>query len=209
MVAAIIDTISLPRFDTYLTAAGYNRDRALLMYLWNAKVGASFHLPIQAVEVSLRNRVNHALLAEFGPDWWKDRKFRSIIDRERVRDLETVQSRIIRKKIALETGQIVAGLSFGFWIGMLQRRYNPPIWGHRLQESFLHLPRTETRGSLFELGGQVAHFRNRISHHEPIIKDDIMRRYSETMKMLTWLCPDTAAWLRPHCEIPKLVRQKP
>lgn len=209
MVTKIIDTMSLSRFDTYLFAAGRNRDRALDLYIWNATLGASFHLPIQAVEVALRNRINHALVTEFGSDWWKEQRFLSLVDRERQKDLDTVKARLHRKQIKLETGQIVAGLSFGFWVGMLQPKYNPPIWGRYLKIAFPDLPGREGRDSLFKTGGNIAKLRNRISHHEPLIKEDALSRYSEVMKMLAWICPETEKWIRPQCDVPKIVRSKP
>lgn len=209
MVVRIIDTMSHPRFGTYLYATGKNRDRALLLYLWNAKLGASFHPPLQAVEVALRNRINHALMAEFGPDWWKEAKFCGLIDRERTSDLATVKTRIRRKKLKLETDQIVAGLSFGFWVGMLQPKYNPVIWSAHLRTSFPHLPAAQDRQTLFKAAGVIAGFRNRISHHEPLLKTDAMLQYSQIMKFLHWLCPKTAEWVRPQCEVAKIVRLKP
>jgi hypothetical protein len=209
MVVRIIDTMSHPRFSTYLYATGQNRDRALLLYQWNAKLGASFHTPIQAAEVALRNRVNHALVAEFGNDWWTAARFCGLIDRERTADLKTVKTRIRRKQLTLETDQIVAGLSFGFWVGMLQPKYNPTIWGTHLRTAFSHLPAQRDRHSLFKRGGEIAGLRNRISHHEPLLKADAMRHYGEILEFLRWLCPKTADWVRPQCEIAKIVRQKP
>lgn len=209
MVDAVILTLSQRRFDTYLNASGHNKERAIALYLWNAKVGASFHAPIQACEVALRNRVNHALVAEFGPDWWKSCRFVALIDRERERDLATVRTRILHKGLVLETDQIVAGLSFGFWVGMLQAKYNPVVWSKNLRAAFPSLPANETRQSIFALAGQVASFRNRVSHHEPLIRSNITQIYSDLMKLLLWVCPDTAAWICPHCDVPKIVRQKP
>jgi hypothetical protein len=29
------------------------------------------------------------------------------------------------------------------------------------------------------------------------------------MELLTWLCPHKAAWVRPYCRVPALLRQKP
>jgi Abi-like protein len=205
----VISTLSHRRFETYHIAAGHNAERALALYLWNAKLGASFHVPIQAVEVSLRNRVNQALTTEFGQHWWRNGRFNSIIDRERIRDLETVKSRITRKRMRLETDKIVAGLSFGFWVGMLQPKYNPPIWGEHLRPSFPHLPSTESRTSLFTLCEDIANFRNRISHHEPLLKSDVTAMFSDIMKLLAWLCPDTEKWVRPHCEVLTVIRSRP
>ena len=70
-----IVTLSQQRFDTYIKAAGHNQPRAFALYVWNAKIGASFHILVQAIEVALRNKVNHALVAEFGADWWSEPKF--------------------------------------------------------------------------------------------------------------------------------------
>ncbi len=209
MIEFVIESLSHERFETYLQAAGYDRKRAIDLYIWNAKLGASFHIPIQAVEVALRNRVNHALVTEFGPDWWGLEKFLILLDRERNRDLDMVRKRIERKGLMLETDQIVASLSFGFWVGMLHSRYNPPIWGAHLRTSFPFLPTKENRNSVFQVAGKIANFRNRISHHEPLIKSNVMQHYSETMLFLRWLCPNTEAWIRPYCSVPSIVRQKP
>jgi hypothetical protein len=209
MILVIIKTLSPERFGTYLMAAGHNYDRAKNLYIWNAHMGESFHTPIQAVEVALRNGVNTALVAKYGPDWWRNGAFLAIIDRERTIDLETVQRRIRRRGLALVTGQVVAGLSFGFWVGMLQRRYNPEIWGAHLRSAFPSLPQSENRDSLFRAASAVAFLRNRISHHEPIFKRDLLADFSHMMTMLRWLCPETHDWVRPHCRVPELVRRKP
>lgn len=209
MVAQIINTMSHCRFETYLYAAGHDRDRALNLYLWNATIGGAFHLPIQAVEVALRNRINFALVSEFGANWWETERFLTKIDHERTRDLNTVFARLKRKDADLDTNQIVASLSFGFWVGMLQARYNPPIWGAHFRAAFPQVPATETRNTLFRIAGRIAQFRNRISHHEPLLKENISLLYGDIMQLLNWLCPDTAAWIRPVCEVPKIMRTKP
>jgi|APCry1669189241_1035207.scaffolds.fasta_scaffold73529_2 Abi-like protein len=103
MVSSIIDTMSHRRFETYLKAAGYDHKRAINLYIWNAKIGSSFHILIQAVEISLRNQINHALIAEFGQNWWNEDRFKTIIDRKQASDLDAVITRINRKKLALET----------------------------------------------------------------------------------------------------------
>lgn len=151
MLLVVIQTLSTERFGTYLTAAGHDRERALRLYIWNAHIGEAFHTPIQAAEIALRNGINKALIARFGPDWWQNQAFLKIIDRERQSDLEMVIKRIRKRQLALVTGQIVAGLSFGFWTGMLQRRYNPDIWGAHLRSAFPHLPRNVERDDLFKI----------------------------------------------------------
>ncbi|MFG1243301.1 Abi family protein [Xanthobacter sp. V7C-4] len=204
-----IVTLSLQRFDTYVIAAGHNQQRAFALYVWNAQIGASFHILIQAIEVALRNRVNHALVSEFGADWWDDATFLATIDRNRVADLDAVKRRLANKGMALETNQIVASLSFGFWVGMLHSSYNPPIWSKHFRSTFTNVPKGVNRYILFTGCGKIASFRNRVSHHEPLIKHNISQEYSDMFQMLDWLCPDTSVWIRKNCTVQSVMRQKP
>lgn len=184
MSTVVIGTLSIERIDTYLKATGHDPERALKLYLWNAQVGATFHIPIQTVEVALRNSINRALVAKFGTNWWQNPDFTRLLDRERRSDMEMVQRRIESKGLPLITAQIVAGLSFGFWVGMLKPAMNPDLWSSQLRNAFPHLPANETRTTLFKYAGDVANLRNRISHHEPIFKRDLSKDFSELMKLL-------------------------
>lgn len=195
--------------DTYLIAAGHDEQRAARLYIWNAKIGESFHIPIQAVEVGLRNRINHALKNKYGDDWWKEKAFISLADQERKADLAIVLKRIRNRKLDECNSQVVAGLSFGFWVGMLAPRYNPEIWSAHLKASFPHLPDTRKRKSLAASAGQIATLRNRIAHHEPLIKRDLSSDYQRVMTMIEWICPTKLAWIKPHCRVPSLLRTKP
>ena len=208
-LTTIVDSMSSARFSTYLAAMNRDREAALDLYLWNAKVGEAFHIPIQETEIALRNRGNQALVARFGPLWWREARFLALASRERVADLDVVRRRIANRKLSMVTDQIVAGLSLGFWTGMVQARYNPEIWSSQLRLAFPHLPATVNRESLARRAGRIAYFRNRIWHHEPIFKSDLSLDFAEVMGFLRWLCPSTHDWIRPHCRVPELLRQKP
>jgi len=201
--------LSDERVGTYLKAAGHDPHRALALYLWNAKVGEAFHILIQAVEVGLRNRIAAAFRAVYGPDWWLDPKFRAACGGDRIRDLDLVVDRITKKGRAVTTCEVVAGLSLGFWVALLQARYNPGVWSSQLRATFLALPAGVGRGDLAKAAGRVAFLRNRIDHHEPIIRMDLSKEFSEMMILLGWICPIKQAWVRPHCRVPDLLRQKP
>lgn len=209
LIDVLKPVLSDGRIGTYLVAAGFDEVRALRLYIWNAQVGEAFHLPIQAVEVGLRNRVNHALTLGYGDDWWKSQKLSRLLDEERQGDLRVVLRRILNRGLPQETGQVVAGLSFGFWVGMLQGRYNPEIWSRHLRTSFPHLPLNRNRKSLAAAAGRVAYIRNRISHHEPVIKLDLAVENATLMDLLGWICPDKLAWVRPHCRVSALLEEKP
>jgi hypothetical protein len=208
-IATVRAAISQSRFATYLKAAGHDEARALSLYLWNAQLGEAFHMPIQAVEVGLRNCVSNALAREFTPNWWECADLFHLLDEERKGDLATVLRRIRNRGLELYVDQVVAGLSLGFWVGLLDGRYNPPIWSKHLRASFPHLPAGRGRKSLFTEAGKVATLRNRISHHEPLIARNISQDFATVMLLLEWINPIKAAWLRPHCRVPLVLRQKP
>lgn len=207
--ASILRTISPGRFETYLLAAGYDQTRALELYLWNAQIGEAFHIPIQAVEVALRNCVDCGLRSEFTPNWWENKTFVALLDDERKIDLEQVLRRIRNRNLELYIDQVVAGLSLGFWVGILQGRYYPPIWSRHLRSAFPDFPQNRAIKSLAIRAGEIAYLRNRIWHHEPLIKRDISLDFGNVMEMLEWLSPATVKWIRPCCRVPTLLRQKP
>lgn len=208
-IHALSEIISPLRMGTYLQSAGQNPDRALALYLWNAKMGEAFHLPIQSFEVGLRNRVSDGISSIYGPNWWCDEVFLLEAGEKRARDINLVLNRLNSKDVAPDTGQLVAGLSFGFWIAMLHGRHNIRIWSSELQRAFPHLPNTVNRRILHGRSTMIADFRNRISHHEPIFKRNLTSDFGQCIEALVWLCPTKAAWIKPHCRVSSMMREKP
>lgn len=145
----------------------------------------------------------------YGVDWWLAPDLLSALDAKRTADIEQVRRRIRNRRLPLMTGQVVAGLSFGFWVGMLQPRYNPPIWGGHLRSAFPDLPTSRGRASLAEAAARAAWPRNRIWHHEPILKLDLSAEHAAIMRLLESLSPSKAAWIKPLCRLPLLLRSKP
>lgn len=206
---ALRPSISDARLSTYLRAAGFDEARALDLYLWNVRLGEAFHLSIQAVEVALRNRVSEVLVQEFGSDWWLSERLLAVLDDERRQDLALVLTRIRNRKLLQDHGQVVAGLSFGFWVALLHKKYNPMIWSRHLRGGFPDLPSDRSRKSLELASRRVAQLRNRIWHHEPIIKLDLSAEYGNLMTVLEWISWPKADWIRRNSRVPTLLREKP
>jgi hypothetical protein len=192
-----------------MLAAGHDEKRALALYAWNAQLGEAFHLPIQSVEIALRNRINCVLVTRFGSDWLIDPTFQTLAEKRQNDSINEVKTRIAKRGQPLVTGQIVAGLSFGFWVSMLDARYNPAIWSHHLGTGFPSLPIGKGRDDLQRVTRKIASFRNRIWHHEPIFKADISDEYSTCMRTLEWLCPHKMGWVKPQCKVMSVLRSRP
>ena len=208
-IHALAQIISPLRLGTYLNAAGHDADRALQMYLWNARIGEAFHIPIQSVEVGFRNRTSDGLAAAFGPNWWESAAFAAAVEQRRLDDIEMVKRRLLSKGKTIATGQIIAGLSFGFWVAMLEKRYHPRIWSGQLRIAFPHLPPNINHKTLHGEVGQIADLRNRIWHHEPIFYRNLTGDYARCLRILNWLCPNKAAWIKHHCRIMQVARERP
>lgn len=209
MLNLLEPTLSQARLGTYMLVAGHDEAKALALYQWNARLGEAFHLPIQAVEVALRNRINAVLVADIGAEWWKNLTFLRLADKRQCDQIEEAKTRITKRGHVIVTGQIVAGLSFGFWVSMLDARYNPSLWSRTLRTGFPHIPAGRTRSDLQRAARHIANFRNRIWHHEPIFNADITSEYSRCIELLGWLCPHKLAWIKPNCTVMSVVRQRP
>jgi hypothetical protein len=92
---------------------------------------------------------------------------------------------------------------------MLDARFNPSVWSHALATGFPDLPAGKSRDDLQKVSRQIAKFRNRISHHEPIFKANITAEYSKCVELLGWLCTHKLGWIKPQCKVMAVLRQKP
>lgn len=209
LTSAFERTISGPRLQPYLVAAGRDHERALRLYLWNVRVGQSFHFPIQTTEVALRNCINECLQAEFGHDWWSSAGFLKIASPERIQDISAVEKRIENRKLHMNVDQIVASLTFGFWVGMLHGSYNPKFWSKHLRRAFPYLPEDSKRERVHAAADQILGLRNRIFHHEPLLRRNLTSDYGALLKLLGWMCPETHRWVRAHSSVPVVLRQRP
>jgi len=100
-------------------------------------------------------------------------------------------------------GKVVAELTFGFWVELLKSSNHIPLWMARnLRSAFPNAP---------GLNGRMIHsrlkaiqlLRNRISHHEPVLTSSnclydgvAFLSLSDVLECATWVCTDTARWLR-------------
>ncbi len=206
---AVVRVLSNSRFGTYLNAAGHDWDRAWRLYLYNAKLGDAFHLPIQTVEVGIRNCIDLVLSKHFGPQWGTSPTFAKQLEKKQINDLDVVITRINKRRITLENTQIVAGLSFGFWVAMLHRRYGPQIWSRDLSLAFPHLPNTVDLKALSLRLGEISSLRNRISHHEPIFKMNTSHDFKNMIEAIEWICPTTCSLVKTHCRVLSVMRERP
>lgn len=66
----IVKSLSEERLSTYLSAISGNLEEALKLYLWNSEISAAFYVPVQGLEITLRNSLHDSISAFYKTDDW-------------------------------------------------------------------------------------------------------------------------------------------
>ncbi len=200
--------ISPERLSTYRKAGGHDVARALDLYAWNMKISASFMPVLSSAEICLRNLIVPQLTSVFGTTWWQSQALFTILGGKGKGIIKRAENKITAHGNPVDGGRMTAELSFGFWQNMLLPKYKTPLWSS-LHSSFADLPARIDQAGLHRKCGIVRELRNRISHHEPIFQRNISQDYADCLELTSWLSTAKARWIKPHCNVMTLLRQKP
>ena len=107
------------------------------------------------------------------------------------------------------TSVFSAALSFGFWIHVLKPEFHRLIWREHLRRAFPNLPREISGKDLHQKLDDIGSLRNRIAHHEPLLRADHSRLHSDIVGVIGFVCAQTAAWARAHSKVPTILRSRP
>ncbi len=200
--------ITEARFAPYLEEAGGDHDTAVALYVWNARVSAAAFETLHHVEVLLRNAID----AQFAPldpsavpneTWLQDP---SILN-ERSRRLvgETID-RLGRAHRTPTRGRVVAGLSFGFWRALFDKKYSD-LWVSCLNRAFP--AGSGERSEVAALMSNLVPFRNRLAHHETIIRRPIARHQAEMLTLAGLIDPDAGRWIERVSRVDQMLSERP
>lgn len=117
--------LSLERFGRYLDWAGGGRQRAIELYTLNTQISESLYVPLQTLEVALRNRVHSVMQEEYGEGWFHDEgMLQGSVQLEQVtKAIEDIEG----EGKEATPGRIVAALTFSFWTAMVGKEYED-LW---------------------------------------------------------------------------------
>lgn len=205
--AQAIAWISSARFQSFLDEAAGDHVRAVAIYEWHRRLSDACFATISCFEVLLRNAVDQQL----GID-----QPQIPLRNTWLMDFNTLQPNGVKQVIVaverLEKGKeitrsrVVAGVSFGFWAGLFSKGYEE-LWRHRLRLAFPH--GSITRKDLTQPMRLIQAFRNRVAHHDCLLKQPVRERYDEIIRIAGWIDPAAAAWIESQSEVPVLLAKKP
>lgn len=206
---ALQQALSSQRLQVYKLAAENDEDVALALHAWNAHLGAALFLPLQMVEVSLRNAIDVQLSAVFGHDWLvQESTAENLLDAYDKSKVEKAKRSLRRRNCDVNQSNLMAELSFGFWVALLGRGdgYHDRLWIPHLHKVFSQgLSREEVYRTLKHLQA----LRNRIAHHEPIFHRHLEADYATILRVCAWMHKDVAAWVDGFDDFALVLAQRP
>jgi len=173
------------------------------LYAHNMALAASLLGPLNVAEITVRNAMQNALTKLFDrEDWWASAE--CALPRHHTRQIQEIQtrptSRDTRTHLGTRPCDIVASVDFGFWTGLLGRGpdghdYERELWVPALKDAFPNNRRD--RGSFRKLVDNVRRLRNRVTHHEPLYRDQhrTLQRYADTLRVIEAVDKDMSRWV--------------
>ncbi|MFV2197093.1 hypothetical protein [Nocardiopsis sp. LOL_012] len=206
-VNIVWNRLSEPRMAPYLRKTGGDRRDALAVYEWSARTAAAAFEDVGHLEVLLRNALDeclreHVRESECGIPWF----LLPTPGGEHVAEAVQVVRERLRKQKQESRDQIVAGLTFGFWSGLLGTRYEE-LWRECLYRAFPNASGRRKEVSV-ELDG-VRKFRNRLAHHDSMLSVDVPFEARRIFTLARYIDHDVADWLEQRSRVLKVYGERP
>ncbi|HUC14276.1 MAG TPA: hypothetical protein VMS00_07470 [Acidimicrobiales bacterium] len=207
-----------PRFVRYLAAAGNDRALALALYEWNAQISAAFQRDLAHLEIALRNAYDAAATSWGGTGHWLRDGYTVVfaplyrtygghhVDVNQKNREQVAQAIRDAGGPLAPSGKVVAQLSFGFWRYLSDRAHERPLWIPFLYRAFVH---GTSRAAIDRRIAGLHVFRNRIAHHEPLLRTDLGGRWSDILAVAGATSPDLANYLDSSTTTMLLLAHRP
>lgn len=216
-----------------------NIDEALELYIWNIKLSTAFLADIAILEAALRESINKAAAAKWGSHWYLEIP----LDERSEQNLAVAWSQLSRRVRERPNdgdvpGHLFANCTFGFWTNLFDKGGHTGKSPRRVRVNYEHnweaalrhafpegrnVARQQhagfTRDWVHGICKRVNSIRNRVAHHEPLIRGFPMpgqphrmtctEAHEETLKLARMLDPKLAAWLAENSDVPRLIAARP
>jgi hypothetical protein len=200
-ITAIRNALSLTRIETYeraVVVVGDTGKAAVALYNWNAQTSGAFMTPMHICEVVIRNAVSDALTAVYGNRWPWSPVFEDSLPAP-VSGYNPRRDIVQTRRYQPSTGKVIPELKFVFWQKMFTGRHDVRIWNSHLRRIFPNLDSSTTvanlRKGIYEDLEHIRLLRNRVAHHEPIFKRNLLVDFDKITSLIHSRCRYTAAWM--------------
>ena len=188
---------SSQRLEKYINL--YNGDvmKVAAHYKANIALSESLYTSLSVFEVTLRNALSKEMERMMGrKDWYS--VFPSNPALKSLTSEVTVAIRHISQRGEMVSpDKIIAELTFGFWVTLLNSEYELSLW-KSLRLAFPHMPKKDRkRKNVSSPCNALRKLRNRVFHHESICwdLDYITDIHNRLVMVLGWINTDMPSWL--------------
>ena len=157
------------------------------LFILISEISAALWVNIIAFETTLRDFTSEKLQKIYGVfDWWL---VPNLLSRSDLKDINYAIKRLNGRQLPNSNENIVANLSFSFWVELLSKRYHQKIW-MKLVKFFPAYP--GRREDFYNKAREIRNLRNVIAHHGPILRRDLFRDHAYLHELTALLDPELA-----------------
>lgn len=173
--------------------------KAILHYYCNIELAESFYSTLSVLEVSLRNALSRELQKMTGrEDWYELFKIETNLSRLNYY-IEQAKRQILNRSEEVIPSKIIAELTLGFWVTLLNSEYERLLWKH-LRKAFPCMPKKmRQRKNLSTPLNTIRRFRNRVFHNESICwnLEMVSSIHDSITNVMGWINKDLPDWIKP------------
>ncbi|WP_074852629.1 hypothetical protein [Gordonia westfalica] len=209
----LVALLSSDRLAPYLREADGDEALALRLYEWNTQISAASMEVLAYLEVLLRNAIDRELTkfadeSRRGLPWFMLPSVNGPSHNEITTAVETTRGRLRGISPRRDArGQIIAGLSFGFWTAFFKAPYED-LWRSALTYALPGTPSGSRKNVIVALE-RTRKFRNRLAHHDSLLAQDILLELDTMLSLVEWIDPDARIWLDGIQRVTKVYTERP
>lgn len=185
------------RMERYFNLYPGNESKAITHYTCNLKLSEAMYISLSVFEVTLRNAICRELTSMTGrSDWYAI--FPNTPGLTNLNKYITQASkRISGRHEQITPSKIIAELTLGFWVSLLNSEYEKILWKD-LRRAFPYIPKANRkRKNISAPLNRLRGFRNRVFHNESICWNitQVREIHEEIIKVLGWMNKDIPSWM--------------
>ena len=193
----LYSAFSPQRLKKYIRLYNGDNDKVVAHYKANLALAESLYTSLSVFEVTLRNALSKEMERMMGrKDWYAVFPSTPAL-KSLTNEVTTAIKHISQRGEMVSPDKIIAELTFGFWVTLLNSEYELTLWkGLRL--AFPYMPKKDRkRKNVSSPCNALRKLRNRVFHHESICwdLDYITDIHSRLILVLGWMNADMPAWL--------------
>ena len=200
---------STKRMERYFALYPDDEARAIRHYQCNLQLSEAFYVSLSVFEVTLRNALCRELETMTGrEDWYAVFPTTpGLVGLNRY--ITQAIKQIAGRHESITSSKIVAELTLGFWVSLLNSEYERLLWKD-LRRAFPFMPKQERqRKNVSAPLNRFRSFRNRVFHHESICWNlqHVEKLHSEMVRVMGWMNREVPDWLQQVDRFETVCRQ--